>query len=61
MFALPSRRASITVAVLTIVVGAYVAHLLWGRGRDGLDGLFDDWVQSGLLLSGAALARAGAW
>jgi hypothetical protein len=47
-------------SAFTLVTLAYGAHWVWGRGRDGLDAVFDDWVQNALLLGGAVLGALGA-
>jgi diguanylate cyclase len=57
----PRRRpAPLVGGALALTVVLYGAHLLWGRDRDGLDALFNDWVQNGLLLSGVAVCATGA-
>jgi diguanylate cyclase (GGDEF)-like protein len=47
-------------AVFLLLIAAYAGHLLWGRGRDGLDWVFDDFVQTGLLAGGTVVCSLGA-
>ena len=41
---------------MAMLVGLYAAHQGLGLGGRGVDGLFDDWINDGLLLS-AEVAR----
>ena len=55
------QRTRMIVGGFLVVLAAYAAHLLFGRGRYGLDWVFDDVVQNGLLIAGTgacALAAA---
>ena len=57
--ALPRGARTVACAIL-LLLAAYAAHLLVGRGRDGLDWVFNDFVQNGLLVAGASVCALGA-
>jgi len=57
--ALP-RDTRAVVGVIVVLLAAYAAHLIWGRGHDGLGWFFNDFVQNGLLLAGLSVCVLGA-